>query len=61
MRISRLGEIFISRIREVCSVNKTTLLGFGSSLVNKSFISELLQVGLGVGGMMMRARSFPNT
>ena len=42
-------------------MNKTTLLGFGSSLVNKSFISELLQVGPGAGGMMMRARSFPNT
>ena len=34
-------------------MNKTTLLGFGSSLVNKSFISELLQVGLGAGGMMI--------
>ena len=38
-------------------MNKTTLLGFGSSLVNKSFISELLQVGLGARGMMMGARS----
>ena len=38
-------------------MNKTTLLGFGSSLVRKSFISELLQVGLRARGMMMGARS----
>ena len=42
-------------------MNKTTLLGFGSSLVNNSFISEILQVGLGARGMMMGVRSFPNT